>query len=115
MSISLRRVYEKPAATDGMRILVDRLWPRGLARASAAIDRWQKEIAPSTALRQWFGHDPEKWAEFQSRYRAELLDNPALAELGALARAGHVTLLSATRDEAHCHSRVLKAALENPA
>lgn len=70
MSILLKRAYELPAKTDGMRVLVDRLWPRGLAKIKAKIDLWLKDVAPSTELRKWFGHDPEKWPEFQKKYRA---------------------------------------------
>ena len=72
MSIRLKRVYDAPAKSDGWRVLVDRIWPRGLKKREAQIDEWLKEIAPSTALRKWFGHEPEKWPEFQKRYRAEL-------------------------------------------
>ena len=72
MTINIKRVYGKPTREDGTRILVDRLWPRGLTKEKAGVDVWLKEIAPSTALRQWFGHDPDKWAEFQKRYHEEL-------------------------------------------
>lgn len=115
MSILLKRVYEAPAASDGLRILVDRLWPRGLTKAEAAVDLWLKDVAPTTALRQWFGHDPAKWGEFQQRYRAELRTNPALDELRALARQGTVTLVYGARDQQHVHALVLKAALERGA
>ncbi len=82
MRIDIKRVYDTPADSDGLRILVDRLWPRGLAKESAKIDRWLKAVAPSTALRQWYQHDVEKWPEFKQRYIAELEDNPqALDEL----------------------------------
>ena len=79
MRIRLKRAYESPARSDGQRILVDRLWPRGLTRDKAAVDHWIKEVAPSSELRKWFGHDPERWPEFRRRYRAELKKNPALA------------------------------------
>lgn len=114
MDIALKRAYETPASTDGRRILVDRLWPRGLTRERAQIDLWLKEVAPSNALRQWFAHDPEKWMEFRKRYRSELQHNPALAELQALARQGgaRLTLVYAARDEVHNQARVLQELLE---
>ncbi len=108
MSVMLKRVYEHPAKTDGKRILVDRLWPRGLSKVKAGIDLWLKDVAPSTGLRQWFGHAPEKWPEFQRRYRAELKGNPALAELKALSRQGGITLVYAARDQMHNEAVVLK-------
>jgi uncharacterized protein YeaO (DUF488 family) len=112
MSVMLKRAYEAPAKSDGERILVDRLWPRGVAKAKAGIDLWLKEVAPSTELRQWFGHDPDKWAEFEKRYRAELKANPALAELRAHARQGDVTLVYAARDQLHNEAVVLKRILD---
>lgn len=115
MSISLKRAYESPAKSDGMRILVDRLWPRGVAKAKARIDRWMKDVAPSAELRKWFGHDPEKWSEFQKRYRAELKGNPALAELRDLAHQGDITLIYAARDESHNEAVVLKKILDRGA
>ncbi|MBV6411131.1 MAG: DUF488 domain-containing protein [Burkholderiales bacterium] len=112
MDIKLKRAYETPAKSDGMRILVDRLWPRGLSKARAAIDQWLKEVAPSNELRQWFGHDPEKWPEFRKRYRAELKDNPALAELRDLSRKGTVTLVYSAKDELHNQAVVLRQVLD---
>lgn len=104
----LKRVYETPSAEDGTRILVDRLWPRGLTKAKARVDLWLKAIAPSTELRQWFGHDPDRWAEFQSRYRAELEANPdAVAELIAALRRGLATLVYGARDETRNDAVVL--------
>ena len=101
-NVRLKRAYERAATADGIRILVDRLWPRGLSKADAAIDRWAKDLAPSTALRQWFGHDPARWGAFCKRYAAELRNQPAqLEELRALALAGPVTLVFSARDEAH--------------
>ena len=94
------------------RQLVDRLWPRGLAKVKAKIDLWLKDVAPSTELRQWFGHDPEKWLEFKKRYRAELKDNPALSELQALSRQGNITLIYAARDQLHNEAVVLKQILD---
>jgi uncharacterized protein YeaO (DUF488 family) len=100
--VQLKRVYEPASRTDGTRILVDRLWPRGLSKEDAAIDHWCKELAPSTVLRQWFGHEPERWVEFRKRYRAEIAQQPkALAELRAFARKGPITLVFAARDELH--------------
>jgi uncharacterized protein YeaO (DUF488 family) len=93
---STKRVYEPYSPSDGYRALVDRLWPRGLAKAIAHIDQWAKDIAPSTELRQWYGHEPTKWPEFQKRYRAELRSPEARAELDALvrrAKRGRVTLV----------------------
>jgi uncharacterized protein YeaO (DUF488 family) len=98
MTFRIKRVYEPPAPGDGERILVDRLWPRGLKKADAAIDRWMKEVAPSAALRTWFGHKPERFAEFRKRYAAEMAGNPALAELRKLGRGRTVTLLYGARD-----------------
>jgi uncharacterized protein YeaO (DUF488 family) len=110
--IRLKRAYEPPSAADGTRILVDRLWPRGVSKSAAAIDRWMKDIAPSTALRQWFGHDPDRWGEFRRRYTAELRARPdKLAELRTAARAGPITLVFAARDERHNDAVVLRDVL----
>ena len=111
--IRIKRIYEPPAPEDGTRILVDRLWPRGMARAEARLDEWLKEIAPSDGLRQWFGHDPGRWEEFRERYRRELAGNgESLARLKALAATGTVTLLFAARDEEHNNATVLKELIE---
>lgn len=108
----MKRAYEPASADDGNRILVDRLWPRGVRKADAAIHRWVKEIAPSRELRRWFGHDPDRWAEFQRRYRAELSHRlELLNELRALARDGPVTLVYAARDESHNEAVVLRSIL----
>ena len=112
MNVMLKRAYELAAKTDGHRILVDRLWPRGLAKVKAEIDLWLKDVAPSTELRQWFGHDPEKWPEFKKRYRAELKGNPALPELQALSRQRNITLIYAARDQLHNEAVVLKQILD---
>ncbi len=112
MSVRLKRAYEAPSKSDGKRILVDRLWPRGLTKEKAGIDTWLKGVAPSTELRQWFGHDPEKWNEFKQRYIAELKNNPDLNELKDLARQGEVTLVYAARDEEHNEALVLKEILD---
>ncbi len=113
MSISLKRAYEEAAKTDGTRVLVDRLWPRGVTKDEADIDLWAKEVAPSTQLRKWFGHDPEKWPEFQKKYRDELKDNPALSEIKKLSLEGHVTLIYGAKDELHNQALVLKELLES--
>ena len=106
--VRLKRVYEAPSPRDGARVLVDRLWPRGLSKAKAKIDRWMKEIAPSDGLRKWFGHDPAKWGEFRKRYRAELKSNrERVDELARFARRGSVTLLYAAHDEEHNNAAVL--------
>jgi uncharacterized protein YeaO (DUF488 family) len=111
--IKLKRVYEKPSRTDGERILVDRLWPRGLTKERAAVDLWLKEVAPSTELRKWFGHDPEKWKEFQSRYRKELHANKeAIGRLKEMSGEGAVTLVYGARDEEHNEAIVLKKVIE---
>lgn len=115
MSIMLKRAYEPPAKTDGKRILVDRLWPRGLSKAKAKIDLWLKDVAPSTELRQWFGHVPKKWPEFQKRYRAELKGNPALTELKALSHQSDITLVYAARDQLHNEAVALKQILDRGA
>jgi uncharacterized protein YeaO (DUF488 family) len=112
MPIEIKRVYESPARGDGTRVLVDRLWPRGLTKEKAAIDVWLKEVAPSTELRKWFHHDSPDWAEFQKRYRAELKGSEALAELRALARKGTVTLVYGAKDEEHNHALVLQKLLK---
>ena len=110
--VRLKRAYEPAAPEDGVRVLVDRLWPRGLRKADAAIDRWMKDIAPSTQLRQWFGHDPERWPEFRRRYTRELQQQAtAVDELRELARGGRVTLVFAAHDEAHNDAIVLRDAL----
>jgi uncharacterized protein YeaO (DUF488 family) len=107
--LRIKRVYEPPAPTDGTRILVDRLWPRGLTKERARVDLWLKEIAPSTELRRWFGHDPARWAEFQARYRAELAANAEpVAHLRAEMARGPVTLVYGAKDEAHNDAIVLR-------
>jgi uncharacterized protein YeaO (DUF488 family) len=108
----LKRAYESPTEDDGKRILVDRLWPRGVTKLEAKIDLWLKDVAPSTELRKWFGHAPEKWPEFKKRYRAELNTNPAWTELQSLARQGDLTLVYAAKDPLHNEALVLKQLLE---
>nr|WP_047166753.1 DUF488 domain-containing protein [Sphingomonas sp. Y57] len=110
--VGIKRIYEPPAGTDGRRVLVDRLWPRGVSRAAAALDLWLKAIAPSPALRTWFGHDPARFAAFRDRYRREFDTNPAaVAELCALIDLGDVTLLYAAHDAEANHAVVLAAYL----
>ena len=111
-AIELKRVYEPADKSDGARILVDRLWPRGVKKEEAALDAWLKDLSPSTGLREWFGHDPAKWAGFGQRYRAELRHNPALAELRERARRGDVTLVYSARDMQHNQAVVLKQVLD---
>jgi uncharacterized protein YeaO (DUF488 family) len=113
--IRLKRAYEPPEDGDGRRILVDRLWPRGVSKADAAIDLWLKEVAPTAALRKWFGHEPERWPEFRKRYREELDANPAVAELRRMAAAGPVTLVFGARDREHNDAVVLAEYLQEPA
>ena len=111
-NLHLKRAYEPPAASDGQRILIDRLWPRGLRKEDAAIDTWMKELAPSTELRKWFGHDPGRWTEFQRRYVKELAaQGDALEALRKLAHKGPVTLVYSAHDEAHNDAVVLRAVL----
>ena len=108
----VKRVYEPPDPGDGLRILVDRLWPRGLSKERAAVDLWLKEVAPSTALRRWFGHDPARWAEFARRYRAELKRQPELVgELKAKVQSTSATLLFAARDVRHNQAVILERML----
>lgn len=114
MPIYLKRAYEDKADGDGFRILVDRLWPRGLSKAEAGVDLWLRDIAPSSELRRWFGHDPEKWSEFQRRYRDELADNDAaVATLREHVKAGTVTLLYSARDTEHNDAIVLRDYLDS--
>lgn len=113
MQIRLKRAYGEANAQDGVRILVDRLWPGGVSRSAAAIDTWMKEIAPSTELRKWFGHDPPRWEEFVRRYRAELdAHRDIVQEMQEYVKKGRVTLVYGARDETHNHARVLKQYLE---
>lgn len=112
--IKLKRAYEKPAGDDGERILVERLWPRGLTKLQAQIDLWLKEVAPSTELRRWFAHDPQKWDEFRQRYRKELkVKEDLIRHLKRKVKAGTITLVYAARDEAHNGALVLKEFLQN--
>jgi uncharacterized protein YeaO (DUF488 family) len=108
-NVRLKRAYEPASSADGVRVLVDRLWPRGLHKIDAAIDRWLKEIAPSTELRRWFGHDPERWSEFRRRYAVELGQHVAAIDgLRDMARTGIVTLIYGARDDQHNQAIVLR-------
>jgi len=113
--VQIRRAYEPPHAGDGYRVLVDRLWPRGRSKASLRLAAWDKDLAPSAALRMWFGHDPARWTEFKHRYHAELRTPERVRALDALAeraRAGMVTLVYGARDEQHNEARVLAQKIE---
>jgi uncharacterized protein YeaO (DUF488 family) len=111
--IRVKRVYEPPSPDDGVRVLVERLWPRGLSKDRAAVDLWLKEVAPSTELRTWFGHDPAKWPEFQKRYRAELrAEKGAVKTLRDKGKHVTVTLVYAARDEEHNSAVALKRFLD---
>ena len=110
--LRLKRAYEPAEPDDGTRLLIDRLWPRGVSKAKAALDDWIKDVAPSTELRKWFGHDPARWAEFQRRYRAELREqSEALDRIRVLAKAGVVTLVYSAHDEQHNDAVVLRSVL----
>ena len=114
MTIRLKRAYEPPAPDDGRRILVERLWPRGVSKEKAELDLWLKEIAPSAELRTWFGHDPARWPEFRRRYREELRHRPQeVAQLAKLVREGPVTFVYGSRDETHNAAIVLKDYLKS--
>jgi uncharacterized protein YeaO (DUF488 family) len=113
MAIRLKRVYDAPALEDGVRVLVERLWPRGLSKERAAVDTWVKDLAPSTELRRWYGHDESRWAEFRLRYRTELREKPeALAALRRLAAAGPVTFVFASRETERNSTAVLREVVE---
>jgi uncharacterized protein YeaO (DUF488 family) len=110
LDIRARRVYDDPSRDDGTRVLVDRVWPRGLARSAVRMDEWARAVAPSAELRRWYGHDPSRFDEFRRRYEAELAEperQEAVRHLRELARSGPLTLLTATRDVEHSQARVL--------
>lgn len=114
MKIAIKRAYEPRTRQDGYRALVDRVWPRGRSRKVLALDAWEKDLAPSTALRRWFGHDPERWKEFQKRYRKELASPVQRTHLSALLKAagrGPLTLVYGAKDEAHNQAVVLREIL----
>ena len=112
-SIQIKRIYEKPASTDGMRILVDRLWPRGVSKDAAALDLWSKEIVPAPELRTWFGHREDRFAEFKKRYLLELRSNPVVPELLGDIGKRKVTLLYGAHDEKTNHAVVLAGYLDS--
>lgn len=116
MELNVKRIYEPAEKEDGYRILVDRLWPRGMAKEKAKIDHWLKEIAPTTELRKWFNHDPEKWTEFQRKYKVELKDNKAAIDfLKEKIEKGKTTILYAAKDETHNEAKVIAAYLSSKA
>lgn len=111
--INIKRIHEPAEKSDGFRILVDRLWPRGIKKEEAEVSEWIKEAGPSTELRKWFNHDPEKWTDFQKKYQSELKENPAVAELLKLVKEHRkVTLVYSAKDEEHNQAVVLKGFLE---
>ncbi len=108
-NVRLKRVYEPRTSEDGTRILVERLWPRGVKKEDAAVDLWERDIAPSTDLRKWFGHDPARWQEFRRRYAEEVGQHPdELSKLRAMAQEGPVTLVFSAHDEIHNNAIVLR-------
>lgn len=111
--VSIKRVYDKPSDDDGYRVMVDRLWPRGLSKESAKIDQWLKEVGPSNELRKWFNHDPVKFDEFTKKYRQELQTNQAFAELKSIvAKQNKVTLIYSAKDEQHNQAVVIQRLLK---
>jgi uncharacterized protein YeaO (DUF488 family) len=113
-NVKVKRAYEPASHDDGIRVLIDRLWPRGVKKTDAKVDEWMKDLAPSTELRKWFGHDPAQWEEFQRRYTAEIHQHPEqLHHLQALAREGTITLVFSAHDEAHNNAIVVRDAILN--
>ena len=110
--IKLKRAYEKPSSSDGLRILVDRLWPRGVRKAALKLHAWEKDVAPTTELRKWFNHDPKRWSEFKKLYKAQLKGNEKLAELRKLSKKKTVTLIYGAKDPEHTHALVLQDVLK---
>jgi uncharacterized protein YeaO (DUF488 family) len=116
-TVRVRRIYEQPAADDGIRVLVDRVWPRGIRKDAAGIDEWVKDVAPSTELRMWYGHVPERFAQFEARYRDELATHAgrtALDHLRTLSKRDALTLVTATKDVDHSQATVLARLLNEP-
>lgn len=112
--LKIKRVYEEPASDDGYRVLVDRLWPRGVSKEKAKIDLWLRDVSPSSELRKWFGHDPNKWLEFKKRFESELVNSSQNVEkLREIASLGDVTLVYGAKDEKHNNAVVIKSYLEN--
>jgi uncharacterized protein YeaO (DUF488 family) len=113
--VRLKRPYEPPAASDGTRVLIDRLWPRGVRKDAAALDLWLKDIGPSTELRKWFGHEPSRWAEFRRRYADEIAQKPQLLpQLRDIARQGVLTMVYSAHDEQHNDALVLQELILHP-
>jgi uncharacterized protein YeaO (DUF488 family) len=115
MNVKIKRVYEQPDKDDGRRILVDRIWPRGISKDKVRLSDWRKDLAPSNELRKWFGHDPERWEEFKERYRAEVEEAGKMGDIRDIAeRAGeeNVTLLFGAKDTKHNNARALEAIIE---
>lgn len=113
--IRIKRVYSEPTSRDGIRLLVDRIWPRGISKKRARIVAWRKDLAPSTALRKWFGHEPNRWAEFRRRYQAELNRSEVIEDLlnlAGISRQRTITLLYSAADEQHNQAVVLKDFIE---
>ncbi|MEN8265259.1 MAG: DUF488 domain-containing protein [Nitrospirota bacterium] len=114
MEIKIKRAYERPSSTDGFRILVDRLWPRGISKDKAKVELWPRELAPSTELRRWYGHDPEKWSDFKSRYFSELDGNPEMVEeLLEYVRKGKVTFVYSSKEQQLNNAVALKEYVES--
>jgi uncharacterized protein YeaO (DUF488 family) len=112
MALHVKRVYEDPETSDGERILVDRIWPRGISKDKARLSNWRKDLAPSNDLREWFGHEPDRWEEFKERYRAELEEAGKMGDLGDIAeraREENVTFLFGAKDTKHNNARALEA------
>ena len=112
MAFQIKRIYESALPSDGTRVLVDRLWPRGVKKTDALLDYWMKDVAPSSELRRWFGHIPARFGEFRRQYEAELTDNPSVGELRNLGRDNSVTLLYAAHDPEVNHALVLRSVLQ---
>ena len=114
MGVKIKRIYEPYSENDGFRVLVDRLWPRGINKEKAHIDKWMKEVAPSTVLRKWFNHEPDKWEQFRIKYHTELKDSPALKELFSYINENKtVTLLFGSKEEKYNHAIVLQQFITN--
>jgi len=114
MPLNVKRVYEKPSGSDGVRVLVDRVWPRGLTKQKARVDEWMRDIAPSDSLRKWFGHDPEKWPEFEKRYFKELARNKDMVQrLVERSKKEKVTILFGAKDEEHNQAVAIKDYVES--
>jgi uncharacterized protein YeaO (DUF488 family) len=112
-SIAIKRAYDNPTPQDGVRILIDRLWPRGVSKTKLKLDAWPRELAPSTGLRKWYGHDPARFAEFRRRYKAELAERPEqLSVLRAMVKGRAATLITATRELALSHAEVMRSILQ---